>query len=64
LVAHDPACRRWVNRRWWGALVVAEVLLATIVVPDLSERRVAGQPVAKEVAGPLIGVADGPMPTS
>ncbi len=32
--------------------MVAAVLLAAIVVPNLSERRVAGQPVAKEIAGP------------
>ena len=32
--------------------MVAVVLLAAIIVPNLSERRVAGQPVAMDIAGP------------
>ncbi|WP_420123974.1 septum formation family protein [Nakamurella sp.] len=40
------------TRRWWGALIAAVVLTATIVVPNVPGRRIAGEPVAGVVAGP------------
>ena len=46
------AYRRGVDRRWWGVLVVAAVLVAAFVVPNLPARRIAGEPVGLEVSGP------------
>jgi hypothetical protein len=46
------AYRRGVDRRWWGVIVVAAVLVAAFVVPNLPARRVAGVPIGLEVAGP------------
>lgn len=40
------------TRRWWGALIVAVVLIAAVVVPNVPGRRIAGDPVAGLVAGP------------
>lgn len=40
------------TRRWWGAIIVAVVLVAAVVVPNVPGRRIAGDPVAGVVAGP------------
>lgn len=37
------------TRRWWGAAIVAAVLLAAIVVPNVPGHRIAGEPVAGTV---------------
>lgn len=41
-----------VDRRWWGAIIVASVLLAAIVIPNVPGRRIAGSPSAGAVPGP------------
>jgi len=53
-IPHGPrnAYRRGVDRRWWGVIVVAAVLVAAFVVPNLPARRIAGEPVGLEVSGP------------
>jgi len=49
------------DRRWWGAAVVALVLLSALVVPGLAGVRVTGSPQRLPVAGPpMVG---GCLPT-
>ena len=52
--SRSAAYRRGVDRRWWGVIVVAAVLVAAFVVPNLLARRVAGEPVGLEVPGPPV----------
>lgn len=40
------------TRRWWGAIIVAVVLAAAVVLPNVPGRRVAGEPLAGVVTGP------------
>ena len=44
--------RQVVNRRWFGVLVVVGVLLAAVLGPDPSTRRVAGNPTPVSVSKP------------